>query len=184
MNEVGNTQLLKKLLVIALVMFGFGFALVPFYNKICAVTGINSGDEQVLATNTQVNYGRTVRLELDSNIDTGLPWAFRPVERMVEVHPGEMAQVMYEVENLTDRPIKGQAIPAYAPQRAAGFFKKIECFCFTEQTLRPREKKRMPVLFVLNPDMPEDIGTITLSYTFYSKDGVAVGDANADQSGA
>jgi cytochrome c oxidase assembly protein subunit 11 len=181
MNRPGNTVVLKKLLVIALGMFGFGFAMVPFYNTICRVTGINSGDEQVLVANTQVDYGRTVRLELDSNVDAGLPWTFRPVERMVDVHPGEMTQVMFEAENLTDRSIKGQAIPSYAPQRAALYFKKIECFCFSQQVLGPHEKRRMPVLFVVKPDMPDDIATITLSYTFYSRDDVAMGDAATKQ---
>lgn len=159
--------MLGKLTLITLGMFGFGFALVPLYDKICEVTGINSGAEQVLASNTQIDASRSVRLEFDANVNGNMPWRFTPLTRTLEVYPGQLMQVEYEVENRTDQPVRARAIPSYGPARAAGYFKKIECFCFTEQTLKPGERRRMPVMFVVGTDLPEDIHTITLSYTFF-----------------
>ena len=115
---------------------------------------------------------RIVRLELDANT-TKLPWRFRPLTPIVNVHPGEVAQVVYEVENLSDRPVTGQAVPSYGPQLAAEYFRKLECFCFTKQSLGPREKREMPVLFVIDPKLPADVPTITLSYTFFQVEGNA-----------
>lgn len=166
-----NAVLLKKLTLIALGMFGFGFAMVPFYEKICEVTGINSGDAQVLAKNTQVDTSRKITLEFDANVDANLPWKFTPVQKSIELHPGEMVQVLYEVENKTSRELIGQAIPSYGPQLAAQYVKKIECFCFTGQTLKAHEKRQMPVMLVMDPALPKDVNTITLSYTFYVKPG-------------
>lgn len=167
----GNTITLRKLIVVTMVMFGFGFALVPFYYKICEVTGINSGAEQSLVKNTQVDTSRWVTLEFDSNTNTDLPWQFKPAQRMLKVHPGQLVQVEYEVVNTSDQAVVGQAVPSYGPARAAAFFKKIECFCFTPQTLAAGERRRMPVLFVLDPSMDKDVNTVTLSYTFF-KSGV------------
>lgn len=163
----GNARTLKKLVVVALGMFGFGFALVPFYYKICEVTGINAGGEQALARNTQVDTSRWVRLEFDASANGNLPWRFKPLQRALRVHPGELVQVEYEVINTSSEPMVGQAVPSYSPARAAGFFKKIECFCFTPQTLAAGESRRMPVLFVLDPSMDRDVHTVTLSYTFF-----------------
>lgn len=163
---MGNSRTLGKLIVVTLGMFGFGFALVPFYYKICEVTGVNAGAEQSLA-NTQVDSGRWVTLEFDANINAALPWRFKPEVRSMKVHPGQLVQVEYEVTNTSDRAIIGQAVPSYGPARAAGFFKKIECFCFSPQTLAAGESRRMPVLFVLDPAMDDDVHTVTLSYTFF-----------------
>jgi cytochrome c oxidase assembly protein subunit 11 len=165
--ESGNARTLRKLAVVSLGMFGFGFALVPFYYKICEVTGINGGDEQMLARNTQVDTSRWVRLEFDATTNGDLPWRFKPVQRSLRVHPGALVQVEYEVVNVGKEALVGQAIPSYSPARAAGFFKKIECFCFTPQTLAAGESRRMPVLFVLDPSMDRDVQTVTLSYTFF-----------------
>ena len=164
---VGKVKTLGKLVVVTLGMFGFGFALVPFYYKICEVTGINAGDEQALVKNTQVDTARWVTLEFDANTNEALPWRFKPETRSMKVHPGQLVQVTYDVTNTSDRTIVGQAVPSYGPQRAAAFFKKIECFCFTPQTLAPGETRRMPVLFVLDPAMDDDVHTVTLSYTFF-----------------
>lgn len=166
-----NPILLKKLWIVALGMFAFGFALVPFYEKICEVTGINADDAQVLAKNTQVDASRSLTLELDANVDANLPWKFVPLQNSIKLHPGEMVQVLYEVENLTDRDIVGQAIPSYAPLLTSQFVKKIECFCFTAQTLKAHEKRQMPVMLVLDPALPRDVNTVTLSYTFFVKPG-------------
>ena len=167
-----NRLMLMKLGVVVAVMFGFGFALVPFYDQICKATGIRDIDTPDEVRNTQVDLKRTVRLELDANT-TKLPWRFRPLTPIVTVHPGEVAQVVYEVENLSDRPVTGQAVPSYGPQLAAEYFRKLECFCFTKQSLGPREKREMPVLFVIDPKLPADVPTITLSYTFFQVEGNA-----------
>lgn len=171
MEKPENRVLLRKLWIVAVGMFGFGFLMVPFYNKICEVTGINSGDTQVLAKNTQVDTSRTITLEFDANVDAHLPWKFTPVQNSIKMHPGEMVQVLYEVENLSDHDITGQAIPSYGPQLAGQYVKKIECFCFTGQTLKAREKKQMPVMMVMDPSLPADVNTVTLSYTFFVQPG-------------
>ena len=178
---VGNAKTLGKLVVVTLGMFGFGFALVPFYYKICEVTGINSGAEQSLAKNTQVDSSRWVTLEFDANANEALPWRFKPLQRTLKVHPGQLVQVEYEVSNISDHPIVGQAVPSYGPARAAEFFRKIECFCFTPQTLAAGESRRMPVLFVLDPGMDKEVHTVTLSYTFF--DTGVKGQAEASRKG-
>lgn len=165
--KTGNAKTLAKLVVVTLGMFGFGFALVPFYYKICEVTGINAGAEQSLAKNTQVDTGRWVTLEFDANTNEALPWRFKPEVRSMRVHPGQLVQIEYEVTNTSDASIVGQAVPSYGPARAAEFFRKIECFCFTPQTLAAGETRRMPVLFVLDPGMDREVHTVTLSYTFF-----------------
>lgn len=167
MEKPENRVLFNKLWIVALGMFGFGFLMVPFYNKICEVTGINSGDAQVLAKNTQVDTSRTITLEFDANVDAKLPWKFVPVQKSISMHPGEMVQVLYEVENQTDQDVTGQAVPSYGPQLAGQYVKKIECFCFTGQTLKAREKRQMPVMLVMDPSLPQDVNTVTLSYTFF-----------------
>jgi len=174
-----NVQMLGKLLLIVCMMFGFGYALVPLYKQICEVTGINfltPKDATVAApANTQIDTSRTVTIEFDANAQG--PWRFRPVVASMSVHPGEMKQVLYEVVNTQARTVDAQAIPSYAPQQSAVFFKKIECFCFTQQTLGPHEARQMPVVFYIDPALPKDVKTITLSYTFFevggqvSKDG-------------
>ena len=178
----GNARTLTKLVVVTLGMFGFGFALVPFYYKICEVTGVNSGAEQSLVKNPQVDSSRWVTLEFDANINEALPWRFKPMQRSLKVHPGQLVQVEYEVSNVSDQSIVGQAVPSYGPARAVAFFKKIECFCFTPQTLAAGESRRMPVLFVLDPTMDKEVHTVTLSYTFF-KTG-AKGQAAAPRKGS
>ena len=165
-----NSRTLAKLIVVTIGMFGFGFAMVPFYNKICEVTGLNSGGEQVLAKNTQVDTARWVTLEFDANTNQGLAWQFKPMQRTMKVHPGQLVQVEYEVVNVSSKSMIGQAVPSYGPARAGQYFKKIECFCFRPQTLAAGEKRRMPVLFVLDPGMEKELNTVTLSYTFFNRD--------------
>ena len=170
--ERANRDLLRKLLVVALGMFGFGFALVPFYEQICEATGIRNvfKADVAPAKNTQVDLSRSVGIEFDSNVQR-LAWTFRPLEPRVTVHPGAVTQVVYEVKNTLDRPVTGQAVPSYTPAGAAQYFKKLECFCFQQQTLGPGEVRRMPVVFVVDPEIPSDVGTITLSYTFFEVNG-------------
>jgi cytochrome c oxidase assembly protein subunit 11 len=161
-----NRRLSRRLGIVAIGMFGFAFALVPFYNQICAALGVNSLVERDTVSNTQVDTSRTVTIELDSNAHN-LPWRFRPLVAELKVHPGELATVEYEIVNVRDAPVTGQAVPSYGPQNAAEYFKKIECFCFTHQTLAPGETRRMPVVFVVDPRLPKDVNTIALSYTFF-----------------
>jgi cytochrome c oxidase assembly protein subunit 11 len=165
-----NRALLKRLAVIVVGMFGFGYLLVPFYEKICEVTGLRNIAAPDAVTNTQVDTTRAVRIEFDSNL-RNLPWTFRPLENVVDVSPGEVRQVLYEVSNRTDRAITGQAIPSYAPREAGQYFRKLDCFCFAKQTLQPGEVRQMPVVFVIDTKMPKDLATITLSYTFFEIEG-------------
>ena len=165
-----NRALFKRLGFVVVMMFGFGFAMIPFYNKICEVTGLRDIDIADAAVNTQVDTARTVRVEFDGPLNK-LPWRFRPVTPIVTVHPGEVTQVMYEVENTTGRPMTGQAVPSYGPQLAGQYFKKLECFCFAKQSFGPHEKRQMPVVFVIDRRLPADVPTITLSYTFFEVEG-------------
>ena len=162
-----NRRLSRRLTIVALGMFGFAFALVPFYNQICAALGVNSiVEKNELPANSQVDTSRTVIIELDSNTHD-LPWRFKPLVSSIKVHPGELTMVEYEVVNVRERPVTGQAVPSYGPQHAAQYFQKIECFCFKQQTLGPGETRRMPVLFVVDPKLPKDVNTIAVSYTFF-----------------
>jgi cytochrome c oxidase assembly protein subunit 11 len=161
-----NLRLSRRLAIVAIGMFGFAFALVPFYNQICAALGINSIERPAEVVNTQVDTSRTVTIELDSNAHN-MPWRFRPLVNEVKVHPGELAVVEYEIVNVRASPVTGQAVPSYGPQHAAEYFQKVECFCFTQQTLAPGETRRMPVVFVVDPRLPKDVNTIAVSYTFF-----------------
>jgi len=167
-----NRSILIKMMVVTVVMFGFGYALVPLYKKICEVTGVNEVERaNAPLGNTQVDTGRVVMIELDANLRSDLPWKFRPLQASVQVHPGQLVQVMYEVRNASDQPITGQAIPSYGPQVAGQYFRKQECFCFSKQTFAPGEVRQMPVVFVIDGGLPKDVTTITLSYTFFSVEG-------------
>jgi cytochrome c oxidase assembly protein subunit 11 len=169
--ERDNRRLLTKLSVVAALMFGFGFALVPFYERICAALGINSLVERSEPVNTQVDRTRRVTLEFDANVH-GMPWRFTPVTRHLAVHPGELVQVEYEIANERGVPITGQAVPSYGPALAGRYFRKLECFCFSKQTLGPGETRRMAVTFVIDPALPAEVNTVTLSYTFFEVAGL------------
>ncbi|MDK3025617.1 cytochrome c oxidase assembly protein [Cupriavidus taiwanensis] len=163
-----NRGMMLRLAVIVAVMFGFGYALVPLYKKICEITGINVITTRELhgaVKNTQIDKSRTITVEFDSNARG--PFAFRPVKNSMEVHPGEMATIVYEVANGQPRDISAQAIPSYAPKQATQYFMKLECFCFKQQTLKAQEAREMPVVFVIDPALPKDVKNITLSYTFF-----------------
>jgi cytochrome c oxidase assembly protein subunit 11 len=166
-NTKENLRLSRRLAIVAVGMFGFAFALVPFYNQICAALGVNSlVQRSEIPLNSQIDTSRTVTIELDSNAHN-LPWRFRPLVNELKVHPGELAMVEYEIVNVREAPVTGQAVPSYGPQLAGEYFQKIECFCFTQQTLAPGETRRMPVVFVVDPKLPKDVNTIAVSYTFF-----------------
>jgi cytochrome c oxidase assembly protein subunit 11 len=165
-----NRTILRKLLVVAVLMFGFGWALIPLYRKICEVTGINlltNKDPAVeaRARNTQVDTSRTIVVEFDANRQG--PWRFKPQVNHMTVHPGELVHVDYDLVNLEGRPMAGQAIPSYAPMQSAQYFQKLECFCFKQQVLAAGETRKFPVVFFIDPDLPKDVTQITLSYTFF-----------------
>jgi len=166
MNAQANRRLLLKLAAVAVGMFGFGFAMVPLYEKFCQVTGIRNLLAPDEVVNTQVDRSRTVTIEFDANVHE-LPWRFRPMQPSVTVYPGEIAHIAYEVVNTREQPVAGQAIPSFGPALAGQFVRKLECFCFTRQVLNPGEVRQMPVALVIDPGLPKDVNTITLSYTFF-----------------
>lgn len=176
-----NRQMLMRLGVLALLMFGFGYAMVPFYEKLCRVTGITNllqaNTSQKEVANTQVDKARWITLEFDTNTHD-VPWQFKPLQRSVRVHPGAMTQVEFEVQNNGTAPMVGQAIPSYGPKQAQQYVKKLECFCFRRQVLAPGEKRQMPVQLVIDPSLPASINTLTLSYTFFEVKG---GSASPDE---
>ena len=175
--KLENVRLLGKLAVVTVGMFGFGYALIPLYKAICEATGINilalgdtnlPGAKKLSArdvANTQVDMSRTITVEFDANARG--PWEFKPQKASLQVHPGELATVMYEFQNTQNRRMAAQAIPSYAPMQASAHFNKLECFCFQQYTLDPGEKKQWPVAFVIDPKLSRDVTTITLSYTFF-----------------
>jgi len=189
-----NLRMFGKLAVIAAAMFGFGYALVPVYRTICSALGINVlslAEQQTTAArsgqrsdvrNTQVDLTRSITVEFDANARG--PWDFKPGARSVQVHPGEIASVMYEFRNRQNRTMVAQAIPSYAPNQAMAYFNKIECFCFSEHRLAPGESKQWPVVFVIDPKLPRDVKTITLSYTFFEVGGKVPAEPAGPQSAA
>ena len=178
-----NLRMVGKLSVVALGMFAFGYAMIPLYRAICEATGINilslserqvpgggkAGKAAQVLLNSQVDESRTITVEFDANVRG--PWHFKPAQRSIQVHPGELATVMYEFQNVQNRRMAAQAIPSYAPRQATAHFNKLECFCFNQYTLEPGEKKEWPVAFVIDPRLSKDVTTITLSYTFFEVGG-------------
>jgi cytochrome c oxidase assembly protein subunit 11 len=177
-----NRLMMAKLLVVVVLMAGFGYALVPMYRAICEALGINvltlselrvaSGSwtgAHGRKTNTQVDTSRLVTVEFDANVRG--PWDFAPAQRSVQVHPGELTTVMYTFRNIQNRKMAAQAIPSYAPRNSGAHFNKLECFCFNEYLLEPGEEREWPVAFVIDPRLPRDVNTITLSYTFFEVGG-------------
>ncbi len=179
-----NLRMTGKLLVVVAVMSCFGYALVPMYRAICTALGINvlSLSERQHAVraedvkNTQIDYSRQITIEFDANARG--PWDFKPAQRHLTVHPGELTTVMYTFQNIQARTMSAQAIPSYAPKQATPYFNKLECFCFNEYTLKPGEQKEWPVVFVIDPKIPKDVRTITLSYTFFEVAGKGKAQAN------
>lgn len=164
-------RLLLKLAVLVIGMFGFGFALVPIYNTLCKTLGINGkiGQQVALeaARSVKMDAKRQVTVEFVATNNEGVQWAFYPETRKVSVHPGEVARLSFYAENRTDHSMVVQAVPNVTPAIAAKYLKKTECFCFTQQTLNGHEAMHMPLLFHLDPELPENIRTVTLSYTLF-----------------
>ena len=162
---IQNRQLMAKLLVVAVGMLGFGFAMVPMYRQICEAIGITQ-TRVVAPANTQVDASREVTVELLAS-SAGLPWKFEALQRQVKLHPGELVSVRYRVENTLGRPVTAHAVMNTAPTVAMRCIVKQECFCFSNQTLAAGETREMPVVFRVSADAPRDLSTISLSYTFF-----------------
>ena len=165
-----NRQLMGKLLVITVLMLGFGFSMVPMYRQICEALGITQS-RTVGAVNTQVDTSRTVSVEMVATSAAGLSWTFEALDRTLKLHPGELATVRYRVENTLGRPVTANARMSTAPEIAGRYIVKQECFCFSSQTLAAGEVREMPVVFRVSPDAPKDMDTVSLSYTFFEVKG-------------
>jgi cytochrome c oxidase assembly protein subunit 11 len=164
-----NASALVKMVGVALAAFAFTFALVPLYRIACEkVFGVRleKGPADASAKGA-ADRARWVTVQFDGGVNSKLPWAFRPELLTMRVHPGRQYEAKYFARNTSDHAIVGNAVPSIAPSRASGYFSKTECFCFTAQTLAAGEGRAMPVRFIVDPDLPADVSTITLSYTFY-----------------
>lgn len=171
MSETRNNRRLLFQLSLAVVgMFAFGFALVPLYNVLCDITGLN-GKNSGLTQAAEIDYGvdetRTVTVQFVTTVNQGLPWDFEAVENKLRVHPGELTTVEFRARNQSGRDMIGQAVPSVRPAAAAGYLRKTQCFCFDRQPLAAHEARTMPVRFVIDPELPEHVDTINLSYTFF-----------------
>ena len=164
------TKTAKKLGLVAIAMFGFGYLMVPIYNVLCDITGFTGKTGQISQSQArvaEVDQNRLVTVQFDTNVNPALPWEFRATQFKQTVRPGEIAETKFVVVNKSSKPVVGQAIPSVAPEQASLYFNKTECFCFINQMLAPGEKKEMVVRFVVDAELPEKISTMTLSYTFF-----------------
>jgi cytochrome c oxidase assembly protein subunit 11 len=162
-----------KLTMIPLLMFGFGFALVPLYDVFCDITGLNGKTGRIEASeidSSLIDTSRTIEVRFLANTNTGLPWSFEPLVKKMEVHPGQIYEAVYRVRSSSNKSTLGQAVPSVSPGQAAQHFNKTECFCFTQQELAGFETRDMPLRFIVGTDISEKIEQITLSYTFFSLD--------------
>lgn len=165
-----NRRLVIKLCAAVVAMFGFGFALVPLYDVMCDALGINgkTNSESALQPQGMVpDTSRLIRVEFMAHKYHDIPWSFVPAQSYMEVHPGQVIQTAYLAKNLSRQDIVGQAVPSVSPGLGATYFNKIECFCFSQQPLQAKGKAEMPLIFYIEPDIPDTIHTLTLSYTLY-----------------
>lgn len=171
-RNLANKKLGFKLVWIVVGSIVFAFALVPLYDVLCTMTGLN-GKTNSTATelkNAKVDKTRWVTVQFTSNVMPGLGWNFYPKQASIKLHPGQVETVLFEAKNITSQVVAGQAIPSVTPGIASGYLKKIECFCFTRQELKAGETKIMPLRFFVSPDLPSDVNEMTLSYAFFSAD--------------
>ena len=172
-TKASNKRLVIKLTVGVVLMFGFAYMLVPLYTLVCKQTGINGGGNAaaVAPKDMAIDYSRTIKVDFASTVHGNMTFDFRPLNKHVEVHPGETKLIYYYAQNTTGHPLTVQAIPSITPDDAARFLKKTECFCFTQQYFFKGEKADMPVYFYVDPKVPKDIEEITLSYTLFDATG-------------
>lgn len=175
-GSVPTRRLVLRLLLVVAAAFAFGWAMVPFYDVLCKVTGLNGKTNSFQAGGlagaaeapSSIDRTRTVTVEFTGTVMPGLPWDMRPLTASLNLHPGELQQVRYLVRNTSDRTIVGQAIPSVTPGQAAQHFQKLDCFCFREQSLAPFEAREMALTFIIKPEVDKDVRHITLSYAFYN----------------
>ncbi len=174
-QDIDGKSLARRLVFMAVAMFGFGFLLVPIYDAFCEITGLGGKTNSVAATDvsTEVDQTREINLEFVTTVNQYAPWEFHSQVKKMTVHPGGMYEAIFIARNLTNETKIAQAVPSVAPQQAAKHFRKLECFCFTSQEFAPGEEKEMPVRFIIDSDLPDYIDTITLSYTFFDTARVA-----------
>lgn len=168
-KRISNARLTLRLALSALAMFGFGFLLVPLYDVFCEITGINgkTNTEAVALPINAIDLNREVTVEFITQGAAGGKWLFKPMEKRLRVHPGELHTAQFEVHNLTDTNLVVQAVPSVAPGLAANYLNKTECFCFNQQPLLPGEKKKLPLRFFVDAALPEEMVVMTLSYTLF-----------------
>lgn len=173
-GKAGHGLLVGKLLLLAVGMFGFGYLLVPIYDVFCEITGLGgrTGDQATVAQ-MDPDPDRIVTVEFIASVNQGAPWEFRPSVSRMEIHPGEMYQTSFFARNESEEFLVGHAVPSVAPGQAARYLQKTECFCFNAQDFEAGESKDMPVVFFLDPEIPEHVDTVTLSYTFFARDRIA-----------
>lgn len=168
-RRVANRRLGLKLLWLVAAAILFAIGMVPLYNVMCSVTGLNGKTENVAAaSSTSVDTTRWVTVQFTGNVMSGLGWDFYPNQASLRVHPGQIETTSFTAKNMTNEAITGQAIPSISPGQASVYFKKIECFCFSQQKLNPGESKEMPLRFYVSKDLPKDVGVVTLSYAFFN----------------
>jgi len=167
-------RLVRRLLLVVILMFGFGYALVPLYDIFCEITGLNGKTGRVSAANLSLSENtssRVVTVEFVATLNQNLPWVFQPAQQRMQVSTGTFYTTHYTAKNTAPHSIIGQAVPSVAPSRAATYFNKTECFCFTQQQLNAGEEKQMPIRFIIDNDLPENVSTVTLAYTFFYRAG-------------
>lgn len=167
-----TNNIVVKLVAVAVIMFGFGYALVPLYDAFCRITGFGGKTDIIeeAAANQSLALDREVAVTFTSHSHTSLPWEFKPITRGLDVKVGEVQEAVFYVKNYSDRPITGMSTFNVTPPKAGFHFKKTECFCFTKQVLQPGEEKEMLVRFLLDPALPQDVQELTLSYTFFDNE--------------
>lgn len=166
----GNRNVIHKLLIVVVMMFGFGYALVPLYDVFCDITGLNgkTGDKVEFVNKPVVDESRLIKVTFITSLNESMPWEFKPELDFIEVHPGKPTTVRFIAKNISKKDIIGQAVPSVSPGLAAGYFQKTECFCFTQQELKPGEEKIMPVTFIVDAELPAEMNELILSYTFFT----------------
>jgi cytochrome c oxidase assembly protein subunit 11 len=169
-----NRGLVGRLAILAIAMFGFGFALVPLYDVFCQITGFGGRtNAEAVAVEEAPDISREIRVEFVTTVNSYAPFEFAADADSMTVHPGKMYYATFTAKNLTDSHKVAQAVPSVAPIAAAEHFVKIECFCFNSQEFAANEEKAMPLQFIVDPDLPEYVDTITLQYTFFDTASVA-----------
>lgn len=168
-TDKSHARVAGKMLLVACAMFGFGYLMVPLYNVLCDITGLNgkTGRISVAEASQTVADEREIIVEFTANINQGGSWIFRPDVREMTVKPGVTYQTSYYAENLSNSPVVAQATPSVTPFSAARYFNKTECFCFTRQAFEPKGSMHMPLTFIIDPDLPVNVDRVTLSYTFF-----------------